>query len=216
MSWCLFLSGCASIGYTHTKIALVQRVVDSKGLSVKVGDGWWRSFMKIHGALTLHTAVPLSYAHAVCLQPKILNYYYDLLQQALLEHDLADKPNQIFNLDELVMPLDPCPPKIIAMKGVKHSTSITIGDKTQITTLACCNAAGYVIPPLVVFDRKMLKPEMTIGEVPGTMYGLSSNGWKDEELFELWFKNHFLTHVPSCRPVLLMMDGHSTHFEPQA
>ena len=100
------------------------------------------------------------------------------------------------------------------MKGVKHSTSITTGDKTQITTLACCSAAGYVIPPLVVFDRKTLKPEMTIGEVPGTMYGLSSNGWMDEELFKLWFKNHFLMHIPSCRPILLMMDGHSTHFEP--
>ena len=100
------------------------------------------------------------------------------------------------------------------MKGVKHSTSITTGDKTQITTLACCSAAGYVIPSLVVFDRKTLKPEMTIGEVPGTMYGLSSNGWMDEELLEFWFKNHFLMLVPSCRPILFMMDGHLTHFEP--
>ena len=54
---------------------------------------------------------------------------------------------------------------------------------------------------------------MTTGEVLGTMYGLSSNGWMDKKLFELWFK-HFLMHVPSCRPILLMMDGHSTHFEP--
>ena len=77
---------------------------------------------------------------------------YDLLQQTLSEHDFADEPNQVFNLDELGMPLDPRPPKIIAVKGIKHSTSITTGDKTQITTLACCSAAAYVIPPLVVFD----------------------------------------------------------------
>ena len=212
-----FLSGCSLMGYARTKkqtIALVQRVVDSKEINVTVGDGWWKSFMKRHGTLTLRTAEPLSYAHAVCSQPEILNHYYDLLQQTLIEHDLADKPNQIFNLDESGMPLDPCPPKVITHKGVKHSTSITTGDKAQITTLACCSAAGYVIPPLVVFDRKNLKPEMTVGEVPGTMYGLSSNGWMDTELFELWFKHHFLTHVPSCRPILLMMDGHSTHFQP--
>ena len=36
----------------------------------------------------------------------------------------------------------------------------------------------------------------------------------DEKLFELWFKHHFDIHVPSCRPILLMMDGHSTHFKP--
>ena len=212
-----FLNDCSSMCYARSKkqtIALVQRVVESKGLNVKVSDGWWKLFMKRHGTLTLRTAEPLSYARAVCSQPEILNHYYELLHQTLIEHDLADKPNQIFNLDESGMPLDPCPPKVITQKGVKHSASITTGDKAQITTLACCSAAGYVIPPLVVFDRKKLKPEMTVGEVPGTLYGLSSNGWMDTELFELWFVHHFLAHAPSCRPILLMMDGHSTHFQP--
>ena len=212
-----FLNGCSSIGYARSKkqtITLVQRVVESKGLNVKVSDGWWKSFMKRHGTLTLRAAEPLSYARAVCSQPEILNHYYDLLQQTLIEHDLTDKPNQIFNLDESGMPLDPCPPKVITQKGIKHSASITTGDKAQITTLACCSAAGYVLPPLVVFDRKKLKSEMTVGEVPGTMYGLSSNGWMDTELFELWFNHHFLMHAPSCKPILLMMDGHSTHFQP--
>ena len=117
-------------------------------------------------------------------------------------------------IDESGMPLDPCSLKVITQKGVKHSASITTGDKAQITTLACCSAAGYVIPPLVAFDRKKLKPETTVGEVSGTLYELSSNGWMDTELFELWFVHHFLAHGPSCRPILLMMDGHSTHFQP--
>ena len=111
-------------------VALVQWVVDSKGLNVKVGDGWWKSFMKRYGTLTLRTAEPLAYARAVCSQPKILNHYCDLLEQTLLEHNLADKPNEVFNLDESGMSLDPCPPKIIAVKGIKHPTSITTGDKT--------------------------------------------------------------------------------------
>ena len=81
--------------------------------------------MKRHGTLTLRTAEPLAYARAVCSQPEILNHYYNLLEQTLLEHDLADKPNQVFNLDELGMPLDPHPPRIIAVKGIKHPTSIT-------------------------------------------------------------------------------------------
>ena len=80
--------------------------------------------------------------------------------------------------------------------------------------LACCNAAGYTIPPLVIFDHKTLKPEMTVGEVPGTMYGLSSSGWIDTELFELWFAHHFLAHAPPVRPLLLLLDGHSSHFQP--
>ena len=34
-----------------------------------------------------------------------------------------------------------------------------------------------VLPPFVRFDRQTLSPQMTIREVPGTLYGLSKNGW---------------------------------------
>ena len=55
---------------------------------------------------------------------------------------------------------------------------------------------------------------MVTGEVPGTMYGLSSNGWMDIELFEQWFSHHFLAYTPPTRPILLLLDGHSTHYQP--
>lgn len=170
--------------------------------------------LRRHGNITLRTAEPLAYARAVCTEPGILGHYYDLLEQTLKEHDILCKPSQIFNLDETGMPLDPTLPKVVTLKGTKHATSVTTGDKAQITVLVCCSSSGYVIPPLVVFDRKTLKPEMTVGEVPGTMYGLSKNGWMDAELFELWFKHHFLAHAPPTRPILLIMVGHSTHFQP--
>ncbi len=80
--------------------------------------------------------------------------------------------------------------------------------------LCCCNAAGYTIPPFVIFDGKMLKPELTMNEVPGTFYGLSPNGWIDSELFVQWFIHHFLAYIPPIRPILLLLDGHSSHFNP--
>ena len=92
---------------------------------------------------------------------------------------------------------------------------IASSEKSQITVLSWCNAGGYAIPPLVIFDRKSLKPEMSIGEVPGTMYGLSGSGWIDSEIFESWFTSHFLVYAPPTRPLLLLIDGHSSHFSPQ-
>ena len=56
---------------------------------------------------------------------------------------------------------------------------------------------------------------MSKGEVAGTMYGLSSKGWIDQELFDSWFKHHFLRYAPPQRPMLLLMDGHSSHCCPQ-
>ena len=44
---------------------------------------------------------------------------------------------------------------------------------------------------MVIWDRKMLHPDMSIGEIPGTFNGLTANGWMDQELFENWLKSHF-------------------------
>lgn len=87
-------------------------------------------------------------------------------------------------------------------------------DKSQITVLACVSATGYAIPSLVIFDRKIIKEELTVGEVPGTTYGLSDSGWMNSEIFEAWFMRHFLSHAVLSRPILLLMDGHSSHFSP--
>ena len=35
------------------------------------------------------------------------------------------------------------------------------------------------------------------------------------ELFDGWFCNHFLKHAPRDRPLLLLLDGYSSHFCPE-
>ena len=86
----------------------------------------------------------------------------------------------------------------------------------QITVVVCVSAAGQSLPPMIILDRKMLNLVLAEGEIPGTPYGLSSNGWMDGVLFEHWFSRHFLRYVPSSRPILLLLDGHSSHFSPCA
>ena len=77
--------------------------------------------------------------------------------------------------------------------------------------LACTSAAGYALPPYIVFDRRMLNKEFTKGEVPGSAYRLSVRGWMDRD----WLLNYFLHYVPSSRPMLLLADGHSSHYCPE-
>lgn len=113
-----------------------------------------------------------------------------------MENELTDTPTQIFNVDETGLSLDPKPAKVVTTHGVKHPMTITAGNKTQITVVSACSAAGYILPPMVIFNRKTLKPELAYGEVPGSVYGMSKNGWIDSELFELWFRNHFSPNVP--------------------
>ena len=88
------------------------------------------------------------------------------------------------------------------------------GNKVQTMVVACVNAIGQAIPPYVINDAKTLNPEWMKGGPPGTKYANSENGWIDIDLFEHWFNNHFLTHAVSSRPLLLILDGHKTHYQP--
>ena len=40
------------------------------------------------------------------------------------------------------------------------------------------------------------------------------DGWMDQELFDKWFCNHFLRYALCVRPILLLLDGHSSHYCP--
>ncbi len=63
----------------------------------------------------------------------------------------------------------------------------------------------------MVYPRKRLVPQhLREGAYPNTLFGSSESGWITTELFIEWF-NFFLNNIPPTHPVLLYLDGHSTH-----
>ena len=51
-------------------------------------------------------------------------------------------------------------------------------------------------------------------ELAGTRYAVSDNDWIDQHLFHFWLTEHFLENAVANRPLLLLLDGHSSHFKP--
>ena len=65
---------------------------------------------------------------------------------------------------------------------------------------------------MVTFEGKNLRREWLHNEVTSTVYAMSDKDWINAPLFNEWF-NHFLRHAPPGRPLLLLLDGHSTHYK---
>ena len=211
---------CANIGYPKSRdevIGIVLQTLVKKGVPGEdfKGRGWWLRFMQRWPQLTLRKGDALAQPRAFAVNAGTMKNYYDLLLTTLIEHDLLNCPSRTFNMDESGLPLDHKPSKVIALKGTKKVHCRTSGNKMQITILACPNAAGTVIPPMVIFQGERLNAEWTKGEVPCTLYGMSDKGWTDMELFSYWLRELFLPSIPPARPVLLLLDGHSSHYEPE-
>ena len=180
--------------------------------SNKISDGWFTKFIKRHDALSLRKGDPTAAIRMECLTKQRMTAYFQNLEICLQENDLMKSPGQIYNVDETGMPLDHCPPKVVGRKGKSKLRCRVTGNKAQITVVACVSASGQAIPPYIIFDTKTLNNAWTKGEVPGTRYGLSDKGWIDHVLFKHWLENHFIKHAVATRPLLLLLDGHSSHY----
>ena len=219
-----FLLGCAEVGYPKTVKevrVMVGKIIAKKqhqdiGSTAPVSHGWWEKFQKRHQELSLRSSETLSQRRAVAMNPAVLNKYFDLLEDTVKGNDLHKRPALIFNCDESGFPLVHRPGKRIAGKGQKHVLTVTSDSKSRVTVLACVNAAGYAIPPLVIYARANLTKLLYQGEIPGTMYALSpGSGWMDGVTFYEWFEHHFLEYAPSGRPLLFLLDRHSSHYNPE-
>ena len=68
--------------------------------------------------------------------------YFAVLKECMEKEGLLNKPAQIYNFDEVGMPLDHRSPRVVVKKGQKKVRYRSSGNKSQVTAVACVNAAG--------------------------------------------------------------------------
>ncbi len=174
-----FLLTSADIGYGRTRkdvLNIVSRMLARKGVKRIVTNGWWNKFLCRHPLLASRTPATLSVSRAKASTRKCIDSYFDLLETTLQETGLSDYPALYFNLDETGFAFHPQSNKTIHLCGEKNAFCISSGSKAQVTVIACVSAAGQAIPPLIVWKRKTMAPEMATGEIPGTLYGFQRMG----------------------------------------
>ena len=76
-------------------LALVHRVLDSRGVDKVLTTGWWQSFRLRHPNMTLRIAAPLSQARSRSTDAEVLDCYFELLEQTRVHSELEGKPYQV-------------------------------------------------------------------------------------------------------------------------
>ena len=79
--------------------------------------------------------------------------------------------------------------------------------------LLCHNAAGQFINPMLAFPGKAFRHDFMdrfYQQNLNAVFGRSSNGWMDADLFKTWIENVFHPYLIKkhlLRPVILIIDG---------
>ncbi|XP_031698045.1 jerky protein homolog-like, partial [Anarrhichthys ocellatus] len=181
-----------------------------------LGQTWWINFReRQHHRLTSRTPDIIDRGRASCAKRGPIEEYFGLLTTTLEEHGLREKPRQIYNCDETGFQLDSTRRKVIVPRGTKHAYRQAQGTRDHITVLACLNVAGEDVPTFIVYKGGYPGGPYNKERVPDALYGKSPAGYIDSELFRKWFVGHFLKFAVQERPLLLIMDGHQSHLDPE-
>lgn len=212
----------ASIGYPLTG-KLIRRSVfvfcqenninnpfpEGKGMA---GKKWLNLFRKRHPNLTKRKAQHMNQARAAKLNKFIVTDHFDKLRSIMTEMNILANPHLIYNMDEKGCQLSlHKQPMVFAKKASKDVRIIADEHAENVTIVACGNAIGQIIPPMILFKGKREKEEWKENLPIGSCIQMTKKGSMTTETFVKWIQ-HF-AKFKCDEKVLLIFDGASSHLD---
>lgn len=175
------------------------------------GDDWLYGFLRRNPSLSLRKPEATSISRITAFNRTEVSIFYENLQ--VVQDKYSILPSHLFNCDETGISTVQTPGRILAPKGQKQVGFATSWERGRTITVMCAmSAGGSYIPPMFIYARKRMCPELQRGGPPGSIYCCSDKGWITDELFLEWLK-HFQKHT-KCSvegKVMLVLDNHVTH-----
>nr|XP_022911468.1 uncharacterized protein LOC111422502 [Onthophagus taurus] len=152
------------------------------------GFTWYKSFLKRHPNIAKRKPQMMNIARAQKLNPTIV-------------HD--DEKGCRLTLHHAH--------KVLAEKGERRIHLLANEHAENVTVVACVNALGRAVPPMIIFKDLRKKDTYSDNLPPGSTVQISAKGNMIRELFIVWLQ-HFAKFKPARR-VLLVIDGASCHLD---
>lgn len=190
---------------------IVENKLETRFKNQRPGPDWFFSFRKRH---RLSIKLPQSIEHSRCDQtnPWVIYDFFEKITDLVEELGLKGKPWQIYNCDETSFCHDPSKTRVVGAVNEKSQRKTSTSGRENTTTLLCVSADGRMLPLLCVFKGKYVMENWVDNDMTTqTAVSASERGWMETRLFYNWFRDVFLTHIGTERPVILLYDGHTTH-----
>lgn len=170
---------------------------------------WWEGFMSRHRELSFRVPQELTAARAQRANPVIVQDHFRKLGDLVEKHGLS--AGTIWNMDETGFSSSGAQ-KVIAKRGVRqvHRRAKNGHDHISVCATICAN--GSFIPPLIIYKGKRVPAGILDGAPAGTVCAFTETGYMHQNIFRQYIQ-HFIKSISIARPVMLMLDGASSHID---
>lgn len=173
----------------------------------KAGKTWFKLFAGRHKEV-LRIMTP---TRSGCFRKELIDQFFRSLGEEFDKNQYT--PDRIFNVSEIAMSVVQIKlPHVICLRNKQQISGTSVKKGLLITLVLCMSAAGYFVPPLVIFPFNSMKTLLMKGAPPGSISACHPSGWIQTNMFTSWCK-HFLDNVKptSEYPILLILDGSNSH-----
>ena len=155
----------------------------------------------------------LEQSRAMACTKESVYAWFDEFGQFCKEKNITST-DQVYNYDESGFPLQTeSSLKVCVDRHCKPNFQITSNNKVSITALQCICANGNALLPSVLFPGENFNPEYSVGFPDNFYLEFTKSGWIDMEQFYAWMTNNFVMYIPPRRPIVVLLDGHSSHID---
>jgi hypothetical protein len=179
-----------------------------------VGVHWPRNFVKRTDSLTTRINRAYDRQRALCEDPVLIRSWFELVEQTKAKYGILDE--DVHNFDEAGFMMGKITTQLVVTGSERRGRSKAIqpGNREWTTVIQGINAAGWAIPPFLIFAGKYHLSAWYEENIPRDWaIAVSDNGWTTNEIGVEWLK-HFIKHtegkVVGARR-LLILDGHESH-----
>lgn len=118
----------------------------------KPGNDWIRGFrLRWQHRLSLRKPEYLTVSRAKGVTEESHKKFMEMVDDLLTRLSIKDKPECLYNCDEVGLNFDPKLKSVFCRRGAKDVSVVVPSEgKEQVTVLFCANAGGEFLPPFVV------------------------------------------------------------------
>jgi hypothetical protein len=148
----------------------------------------------------------------------VIQEWFDSIQRVIAQYGIADE--DIFNFDEtgFAMGLTATAKVITRAEYYGKRSMLQPGNREWVTVVESINAAGWALPPYIIFKGKVFIESWFDSLAPNWKINKSANGWTTDEISLDWLQNHFIPYIEGRskgKYRLLVLDGHGSHLTAQ-